>query len=217
MTTRVVFGVPTAPLPIDDVLPELARRVRRRHERRAAGAAREQGRPPAFRSRCSTRRGCDAQRIVMLEPRRLATRAAARRMASAARRARRRHRRLSRSRRDARRAGDAHRGRHRRDPHAHAAARSVARRRRARDLRRVPRAQPRRRPRARAHARDARRAAPRSARAGHVRDARRRARRPHCSATRPIITSEGRAFPVETRYIERRQRSARRGCSRRRR
>ena len=109
-----------------------------------------------------------------------------------ARRARRRDRRLSRARRDARRAAHAHRGRHRGRAHAHAAARSGARRRRARDLRRVPRAQPRTPTsgsRSRSQTRDA--AARRPAHARDVGDARRRARRRACSATRRSSRARG--------------------------
>ena len=86
-------------------------------------------------------------RIVMLEPRRLATRAAARRMATL----------LGEDvggtvgyrTRDERRTGpgDPHRGRDRRHPHPPPATGSVAPRHRPRHLRRVPRAQPPRRPR----------------------------------------------------------------------
>ena len=78
-----------------------------------------------------------------------------------------------------------------------------ARRRRRGAVRRVPRAQPRRRPRPRPRARRPGAACARTCASWYVRDARRRPRRAACSATRPVIESEGRAFPVETRYLGR--------------
>ena len=93
-------------------------------------------------SPCSTSRGPAGGRIVVLEPRRLATRAAARRMASL----------LGEDvggivgyrTRDERRVGtaDTHRGRDRGDPHPPAPARSGAARRRAGRVRRGARAEP---------------------------------------------------------------------------
>ncbi len=105
-------------------------------------------RRPSSRWRCSTNRGSASQRIVMLEPRRLATRAAARRMASTTRTAvgdlvgyqTRDERHIGR--------GDPHRGRHRGRPDAPPAERPRASRSRHRDLRRGPRTQPHDRPRA---------------------------------------------------------------------
>ena len=116
----------------------------------------------------------DGQRIVMLEPRRLATRAAARRMADLLGRGGRRHRRVPHARRAPRRTGHPHRGRHRGHPHPPAPTGPVPPRHRTGDLRRDPRAQPPGRPRPRPHPRRPRRAASRPAHPGHVGHARHR-------------------------------------------
>ena len=58
-----------------------AKRTGRACERRAAGAARRGQVDAACRWRCSMSRGCGERKIVMLEPRRLAARAVATRMA----------------------------------------------------------------------------------------------------------------------------------------
>ena len=92
----------------------------------------------------------------------------------------------------------AHRGRDRGHADAHAPARSVARRRRPRHLRRVPRAQPGRRPRrSRSRSRRATCSAPdlRVLVMSATLDGARVAR---LLGDAPVITSEGRAFPVET-------------------
>ena len=114
----------------------------------------------------------------MLEPRRLATRAAARRMAVADRHVGRRPRRLPDPRRAAHRAGHPDRGRDRGRPDPATAARSRAARRRPRHLRRGPRTQPADRPRAGVHARRGGDAATRPAHPGDVGDGRHRAVRP---------------------------------------
>ena len=70
------------------------RRADRSQRRACWSRRRAPARRPSSRCGCSSSSGWATRRIVMLEPRRLATRAAAHRMASLHRRARRRHRRL---------------------------------------------------------------------------------------------------------------------------
>ena len=138
----------------------------------------------------------------MLEPRRLATRATARRMADLTGTAGRRARRLPDPRRAPHRAGDPHRGRHRGHPHPPAAARPRAARRRAVHLRRGPRAQPDRPTSAWPSLLDAAPAAPGPADPGDVGDGRHRGVRRACSAAdgdpAPVIASEGRTCTPST-------------------
>ena len=154
-------------------------------------------RAPSCRSRCSRSHGCAAASIVMLEPRRLATRAVAERMARTL----------------GERAGEtvgyrmrletrvepphAHRGRHRRRVHAHAAERSGARRRRRRAVRRVPRAQPARRRRARIRARRAATTWRPSCALLAMSATLDGARVAKLLGDAPVIESRGRMFPVE--------------------
>ncbi len=111
---------------------------------RGAGGARRaaRARPPSFRWSCWPRPGLAGGKIIVLEPRRLAARAAAERMATTlgekvgetvGYRVRMQSQRVGR---------DPHRGGHRGRLHPHDPGRPRARRRRLRDLRRVPRAQP---------------------------------------------------------------------------
>ena len=113
-------------------------------------------------------------KIVMQEPRRLATRAAARRMAAVLGEAGRRDGRLSGAAGQQGGAPHAHRGRDRRPLSAHAAGRPVARRRWLRDLRRIARTRPRDRPFLRPAPRGAGSAARRPASDRHVGDPRSR-------------------------------------------
>ncbi len=113
-------------------------------------------------------------RIVMLEPRRLATRAAARRMASHHPDRRRRPDRLPDPRRAPHRSDDADRGRHRRRADSPPAERPRAPGCRGGDLRRGPRAQPHRRRRAGVHHRGGRHHPPRPRDRGDVGDTRHR-------------------------------------------
>ena len=151
----------------------------------------------------------------MLEPRRLATRAAARRMADL----------LGEQvggtvgyqTRDERRIGadDADRGRHRGHPHPPPAERPRAAGRRARDLRRGPRAQPADRPRPGV---GARRRAPRSGPTSACwRCRRRRTPRhwPRVLGDDPVVESSGRSYPVDIRWrpIERRARGSKQAVS----
>ena len=142
------------------------------------------------------------RKIVMQEPRRLAARAAARRMAAVAGRAGRRDGGLSRAPRHQGRPAHPHRGRDRRPVPADAAGRSRAREHRLRDLRRIARARPGDRPLLCAGPRGADRAARGPAGDRHVGDprsrpgrgpSRRRApdriSRPHVSRRDPLPRS----------------------------
>ena len=115
------------------------------------------------------------RKILVLEPRRLAARAAAERMATTLGEKRRRDRRPARALRLEGVARDAHRGRHRRHLHAADPRRSGARRRRRGAVRRISRALARCRSRPGAGARRAAGPARGSAHPGDVGDARRRA------------------------------------------
>ena len=150
-------------------------------------------------------------RIVLLEPRRLAARAAARRMASAARRGAGRNGRLCDAHGKPHVGKDAHHGRHRGRAGAHDPRRSGTARRLGGAVRRVPRTLARRRLRAGAGARRAGRAAARPQASRHVGDARRRARGKTARPDAPVIESAGRSFPVEIRHEERASRHADRG------
>ena len=157
-------------------------------------------RRPSSRSPCSTSRGSTGRRIVVLEPRRLATRAAARRMADAHGDRRRRTRRLPDQGRAPHRPADPRRGGHRGCPHPPPAARSRAARRRARRLRRGPRAQPHHRPRPRPDARRGGDAAPGPAHPRHVGHRRHRPASLACSATPRSSESAGQTHPVDIRW-----------------
>ena len=162
-------------------------------------------RPRWCRSRCSTRRGAATARILMLEPRRLATRAAATRMAALLGEA------VGgtvgyRTRLDAAVSrGDPHRGRHRGPAGPSAAVRSRARRRRRRDPGRGARALAGIRPGAGAVPRPAACAAPGTAAARDVGDRRwspaspdcwtRRRSRARAACSRSTISHAARDIP----------------------
>ena len=152
----------------------------------------------------------------MLEPRRLATRAVATRMAATLGESVGRNRRLPHAPRNARQPPHAHRGRDRGRVHAHVAERSGARRRRRRVVRRVPRAQPARRHRARVRARFAGEPRARAAPAGDVGHARRRGGRQVVRRCAAWSRAAGRVFPVEIRYAGTRHAAAARRPRRRR-
>ena len=172
------------PLPIDAVLDELARTLGGQQCRGAGGAARAPARPRGCRWRCSMRPGLKGKKIIVLEPRRIAARASAERMAKTLGRARRRDRRLSRPLRLENLARDPDRGRHRRHFLAADSRRSRTDRRRRRAVRRVSRTLARCRSGPGAGARRADRLARGSAHPGDVGDARWRAGRQNCSAMR---------------------------------
>ena len=158
-------------LPIEPVLPALAAALAE------AGRAVLQAPPGAGKTTRVPLHLLDAGtpgRILMLEPRRVAARAAAERLAEGLGEAVGRPRRLPHPRRGG--AGQPHRGGDRRHPDPDDPVRPGAARRRLPDLRRVPRARAAGRPRSRAGARDPRGAPARPAAPGDVGDARRRAR-----------------------------------------
>ena len=139
--------------------------------------------------------------IVMLEPRRLATRAAAQRMAALARSEVGGARRLPDPRRTPHRPGDTDRGRHRGRAHPAPAARPRAARRRAGDLRRGARAQRADRPRPGVRTRRPR---PPCGRICACWRCRRHRMSPSCAAVlgdAPIVESDGRSFPVDVRWL----------------
>ena len=143
------------------------------------------------------RPGLKGKKIIVLEPRRIAARASAERMAQTLGRARRRDRRLSRPLRLESVARDADRGRHRRHFLAADPRRSRTDRRRRGAVRRISRALARCRSRAGAGARRADRLARGSAHSGDVGDARRRAGRQSCWAMRRW--SPAKAAPFRSR------------------
>ena len=163
------------PLPIDAALPRLTAALARATmppcwSRRPAPA-----RPRACRWCCPTSRGRRTRKILVLEPRRLAARAAAARMAETL--GERSARRSAIACASARRCrAHPHRSRHRGHFHRMILDDPVARRRRRGAVRRVPRALARRRSRPRARARRAAGSARGPQAAGDVGDARRRAR-----------------------------------------
>ena len=157
-------------------------------------------RAPSCRLRCSTNRGCAAARSSCSS--RAGSPRAPWRPAWRRRSANRPGETVGyRMRLDtARQPAHAHRGGHRRRPHAHAAERSGARRRRGGAVRRIPRAQPACRHRAGVRARIAGEPRARAAAARDVGHARWRRRREVVRRRAASITAAGRMFPVEVRY-----------------
>ena len=169
----MIAGLVRSGLPIDEILPELRAVLRRQRNavvEAPPGAGKSTVVPIALLEEPWLRGG----KIIMLEPRRLATRAVATRMAAT----------LGESvgetvgyrmrLGDTSRQAHAHRSGHRGRVHAHVAERSGARRRRRGAVRRIPRTQPARRHRAGVRARFAGKPRARAAAAGDVGDARRR-------------------------------------------
>ena len=168
----------TAKLPIEDVLPGAERQARRPPRRRAGSPARRRQDDTGALWRSENEPWVAGKKILMLEPRRIAARAAAARMAEPA---------SARSvgetvgyrvRLDApRRPQNPNRSPDRRPPHPPPAKRPGTEGRGPRHLRRIPRTQPRRRLRARPRARNPSGPQRRPENPGDVGHARRRPRR----------------------------------------
>ena len=190
------------PLPIDAVLADLSARLRARPNAVlvAPPGAGKTTRVPLV---LLDEPWVAGRKLILLEPRRLAARAAADRMARTPRRERRRDGRAE------GRLGSKISRRTRIEVVTEGVfARMIVddpgtRRDRGGPFRRVPRAFPRRRSRPRAGARRARRSAGRPSPPRDVGDPRRRSRRTASWARRPSSNREGRAYAVETRYLGR--------------
>ena len=168
------MGLFDTELPIDEALPRLTAALRQNHAAVlvAPPGAGKTTRVPLWL--IDTLWAAD-KKILVLEPRRLAARAAAERMAATLEGKGRRNGRPARPLRLQGVAPDAHRGDHRRHLHPAHPRRSVARRRRGRAVRRIPRALARCRSGPGARPRRAAGPARRSPAPGDVGDARRRA------------------------------------------
>ena len=204
------------PLPIDAVLPQLASTLRRGRTRvlvAPPGAGKTTRVPLALLDSPGRTGGT----LILLEPRRLAARAAADRMAATLGEAVGETVGLRVRLGSKRRPAHPHRGRDRGRVRPHDPRRSGARGRRRGAVRRVPRALARCRPRPRASRSTRSRAARGPAPSGDVGDARRRAGRARCSAARRSIESQGRGLPGRDALSRPRPAPAHRGARSRRR
>ena len=204
-TSSVPLVPPLTDLPVEGCIAEVRGALSGAGPRRAARAARARARRRSSRCACSTSRGSDGGRIVVLEPRRLAARAAAHRMADPARRGRRRARSAT---------GPATSARSAATTRIEVVTEGILTRRLQHDpslpgvglvvVRRDPRAQPAGRPRTGPHPRRPLGAATRAPGAGHVghprhRPGRRAPRRGRRRRHRSSPARVGR-YPVEIRW-----------------